>query len=100
MARLGDGWMLNYRTTEQARPALDKLDQYLEDAGRDRTSFGIEPRLNMSLVGPDGWIGLMQAWEQQGATHLMVNTMGCGYETTSAHINALKHFAELVGLSK
>lgn len=99
MARIGDGWMLNIRTIEQARPALDKLNYYLEEAGREKASFGIEPRLNMNLFGPDQWISLMRTWEELGATHLTVNTMGCGYDTTSAHIEALKHFAELTGLS-
>lgn len=99
MARIGDGWMLNIHTIEQARPALDKLNYYLEEAGREKASFGIEPRLNMNLFGPDQWISLMRTWEELGATHLTVNTMGCGYDTTSAHIEALKHFAELTGLS-
>jgi probable F420-dependent oxidoreductase len=35
MARIGDGWMVNFRTFEQARSALDQLNQYLEEAGLD-----------------------------------------------------------------
>jgi probable F420-dependent oxidoreductase len=99
MARIGDGWMMNIRTIEQARSKLDTLNHYLEVAGRDKASFGIEPRLNMNLIKPDEWIGYMQTWEGLGATHLTVNTMGCGYDTTSAHIEALKQFAGIIGLS-
>ena len=99
MARIGDGWMVNFRTFEQARPAIETLSQYLEGAGRDKTSFGIEARLNMNLIGPDGWINFIHAWEELGATHLAVNTMGCGYEDPSAHIKALKQFAETTGLN-
>ncbi len=99
MARIGDGWMLNIRTLEQARPKLDKLNQYLEEAGREKASFGIEPRLNMNVIEQDEWTSFLHSWEELGATHLTVNTMGCGYDTTSAHIEALKHFAELIGLS-
>jgi probable F420-dependent oxidoreductase len=99
MARIGDGWMVNFRTFEQARSALEKLNLYLEEAGRDKASFGIEARMNMNLIGPDGWINFIQSWEVLGATHLTVNTMGCGYETTSAHIKALDIFAKLTGLS-
>jgi len=98
MARLGDGWMINQRTIEQARPKLDALLHYLQEAGRDRSSFGIEPRLNMNLVGQDGWISFIRSWEELEATHLTVNTMGCGFESISAHIQALKRFAETVGL--
>ncbi len=99
MARIGDGWMLFIRTIEQARLALDKLNQYLEEAGRDRASFGIDLRLNLSLVESDGWTNFIHSCEELGATHLTVNTMGCGYETTSAHIKALRQFSEVTGLS-
>ena len=98
IARLGDGWMINLRSIEQARPKLDTLTRFLEEAGRDKSSFGIEPRLNLSLIGQDGWASFIHSWEELGATHMAVNTMGCGFETTSAHIQALKNFAETVGL--
>jgi probable F420-dependent oxidoreductase len=102
MARIGDGWMMNIRTIEPAQPKLDKLTHYLEEAGRERGSFGIEPRLNMNLIKKDEWLSFIHTWEGLGATHLTVNTMGCGYETTSAHIAALKHLAdmaEIIGLT-
>lgn len=99
MARIGDGWMLSIRTLEQARPKLELLTRFLEEAGRDKASFGIEPRLNMNLVASEDWIEYVQTWEKLGATHLMVNTMGCGYETPTAHIEALKEFAEIIGLT-
>ena len=99
MARIGDGWMVNFRTFEQARPAIETLKQYLEEAGRNKTSFGIEVRLNMNLVGSAGWTNFIHIWEELGATHLTVNTMGCGFEKTSAHIEALKQFTEMVGLN-
>jgi probable F420-dependent oxidoreductase len=99
MALLGDGWMLSSRAIEQIHPLLEKLTQYLIEAGRDKASFGIEPRLNMSQNGPDSWNDFMRTWEKLGATHLNVNTMGCGYKTTSAHIEALKRFAGRIGLS-
>ncbi len=98
MARLGDGWMMNIRTIEQAQPLLAKLTQYLEEAGRGKASFGIEARLNMSLIGQDGWIKHIETWAALGASHLMVNSMGCGFDTASAHIQALASFAETVGL--
>ena len=64
MARIGDGWMVNFRTIEQAQPAVEKLKLYLEEAGREKGTFGIEPRLNMNLIGPDGWMDFTQACEQ------------------------------------
>jgi probable F420-dependent oxidoreductase len=98
MAQLGDGWIPGTRPIEQMRPLLDKLARYLAEAGRDRACFGIDSRLNLSQIGPDGWTSFIRTWEELGATHLTVNTMGCGYETTSAHIEALKQFAGVIGL--
>ena len=98
MARLADGWMVNQRSIEQAKPLYDKLLRYLEDEHRDRASFGIEPRLNLSSITQEGWTNFIRGWEELGATHLTVNTMGCGFDTTSAHIQALKRFAETIGL--
>ena len=45
-ARMGDGWMPNYRQVEQAFAALDLLGRSLDEAGRDPARFGMEPRLN------------------------------------------------------
>jgi probable F420-dependent oxidoreductase len=98
MARMGDGWMLNIRTIDQARPVMEKLYQYLEEAGRNRSSFGIEPRLNMNIIKQEEWLSFTRTWEVMGATHLMVNSMGCGFESPTAHIEALKDFAEICGL--
>jgi len=97
-SRIGDGWMPNYRTIEQARPALDQLAQFLAEAGRDKASFGLEPRLNMSLVAAEGWTDYLRSWESEGATHLSVNTMGCGFDSPAKHLAALKRFAEAFGL--
>jgi probable F420-dependent oxidoreductase len=44
-AQLGDGWLPNYRTAEEAQPALAKIDRFLEQAGRDRSGFGLEARI-------------------------------------------------------
>ncbi|MGE5123204.1 MAG: LLM class F420-dependent oxidoreductase [Acidobacteriaceae bacterium] len=99
MARIGDGWMLNVRTIEQAKPFYEKLLKYLEENGRDKSTFGIEPRLNMSLIKQDEWENFIQTWEQLGATHLMVSTLGMEFETPAAHLEALQNFARFTGIS-
>jgi probable F420-dependent oxidoreductase len=96
-AHLGDGWMPNYRTVEQAQPALDTLKRLLEEAGRDSADFGLEPRLNLSQVGAQGWEAWLESWQAAGATHITVNTMGCGYATPAAHLEALQRFQKALG---
>jgi probable F420-dependent oxidoreductase len=99
MARLGDGWMLNTRTIEQTRPELEQLNQYLEQVGRHRASFGLDLRLNMSLIAQEQWIGYLESLQGLGATHVTINTMGCGFASPSAHIEALTRFAREVKLA-
>lgn len=100
MARMADGWMINQRTLEQARPLLEKVLSYLEETGRDRASFGIEPRLNMNAIPQTDWVSFIQAWEDLDATHLMVNTMGMGYDTPAKHLAALQNFAAVIGIKQ
>ena len=94
MARLGAGWLPNFRTVEQARPSLDKLDRYLVEAGRSWEEFGLEPRLQYGDANPDRWIRTMSEWEAAGATHLSLNTMYVGFETPQQHIAAMRRFAD------
>ena len=99
MARLGDGWLPNYRTAEDARPALDKLSQYLEEAGRRWDEFGLEPRLLYGDGDADRWAQTMEGWQATGATHLAFNTMYVGFERPEQHLAAMRTFADAVGLS-
>lgn len=98
-ARLGDGWMLNVPTPEQARPDVEKMHGYLRQAGRDPAGFGIEPRLAYGSGDAAEWHRLIQEWQALGATHLSLNTMRHGFDTASAHIDALRTFAEAAGIS-
>ena len=92
-ARLGDGWLPNYRTAADARPFLDRLDEYLVQVGRERTGFGIEARIRYSEGGPKHWERLIEDWQTAGATHISFNTMGAGFDTPGEHVNALQLIA-------
>jgi probable F420-dependent oxidoreductase len=95
-AKWGAGWMPNYRTVEQAAPALAMLDEFLAAEGRSRSAFGIEPRLAYGKGDEGEWRALLDAWQGVGATHFTVNTMGCGFTTPDQHVDALRHFAERI----
>lgn len=97
-ARLGDGWMANVRTPEQAQTYVDKLRSYLAEAGREHIGFGIEARLMYGNGDPDEWEHIIRGWDALGATHISINTMGHGFSTSHAHLNALKEFARAVGI--
>ncbi len=97
-AHVADGWMPNYRTVQEAEKALRILDEALEQAGRNKNEFGIEFRIAYSSGNPDEWSRLLREWERVGATHVSVNTMGCGFKTPQQHMEALRHFARELGL--
>jgi probable F420-dependent oxidoreductase len=99
VARIGDGWLPLYATPDDARPAIEQLDRYLAEAGRTRADIGIEPRLGYGRGDPDGWTALIHDWQEIGATHLSVNTMGCGFATPDDHLAALRTFARAIDLA-
>lgn len=98
IARMGDGWMLNYKTPADAAPGLEKLDQYMAENGRHRKEIGIEARFSYGGGGSDYWQNTIQSWLSVGATHLSVNTMACGFQSPDEHLKALQEFAREIGL--
>jgi probable F420-dependent oxidoreductase len=97
-ARLADGWMTNHKLVAEARPSLDLLARLLEEAGRNREDFGIEPRLPYADGNPDTWHKFITDWEAAGASHISINTMGSGFQSPTEHMNALIRFAETIGI--
>jgi probable F420-dependent oxidoreductase len=95
VARLGDGWMPDYRNIADARPSLALLDRCLAEAGRSRDQIGIEPRITYSSGDAKAWEKAMQDWQAEGATHLSFNTMRSGFTTPLEHIQAIQKFADL-----
>lgn len=103
-ARLGNGWMPNYRDADAAREAIDKLDGYLAELGRirgnaritDDQRFGLEARIPYGDGDPNTWLNLVQGWRDVGATHISFNTMGAGFQSAQEHINGIKRFAETI----
>ena len=99
VARMGDGWLPLDPTADDARPSLEKRDRYLTEAGRSRVDVGVEPRLNYGVGDPEAWGTLVRGWQEVGATHLSLSTMGCGFIKPSNHMAALRTFAEAIGLA-
>lgn len=97
-ARFADGWMPTYRKPEEARSPIDQLKRYLAESGRENSSFGIEARIPYGNGEPETWRLLLQAWQAVGATHFSFNTMGSGFRSPEAHLNALQKIARSIGI--
>jgi alkanesulfonate monooxygenase SsuD/methylene tetrahydromethanopterin reductase-like flavin-dependent oxidoreductase (luciferase family) len=90
---MADGWLPSWRTAAEARPELERLRGYLEEAGRDRASFGLEVRIAYGDGDARRWAKGLEEWREAGATHVSVNTMGGGLDTVG-HLAAVRRFAE------
>jgi probable F420-dependent oxidoreductase len=93
-ARLGDGWLMTFRTPADGQSAMDLINRFLQEAGRSRSDFGIEARLPYGDGNPDTWRQLIQDWQAAGATHFSLNTMVSGFDTPEKHLTAIRRFAE------
>ena len=95
LARLGDGWIALHRRAEEARPALQMLERFLEEAGRSRSQVGLEARISYEKGDPHAWETSIREWQAEGASHLSFNTMGSGFTTPQEHIQAIQQFAKV-----
>lgn len=112
VAAMGDGWLPLLEPGEEARAAIAQLHAYARAAGRNPQSVGIEALVTTAKAGslheqstdrktPEELRREVAAWEDLGATHLTVNTMGAAdLSSPQAHIEALRHFKEEVGLAR
>ena len=99
IAKLGDGWLPNYRSAGDAKEALTNLKKYLDEAGRSINEIGIEPRLRYENGDPVVWQELAQEWTKAGATHLTVITMGAGFSTPQEHLDAITQYAKALDIN-
>lgn len=93
-ARLADGWFPLGRPDEQMEQAIQHLRTYLQEAGRDPATFGIEAQINTRDGNLDELIHQTQRWQALGATHIALNTMGAGFTTLQQHLAALRRYKE------
>jgi probable F420-dependent oxidoreductase len=94
-ALLADGFFPQRPLDDGGWPAtIEQLRTWLEEAGRDWSSFGIEQRISVSSGTPDEWRAAADEWRELGATHLSLATMGAGLGGASGHIERLRQARE------
>jgi probable F420-dependent oxidoreductase len=93
-ARVADGWFPLGPPDDSMREAVKRLREYIEEAGRDPESVGIEARLDVGRVPPDEWIPQTEAWRPLGATHISVNTMNAGLRSPQEHVETIRRYKE------
>ena len=98
VAKLADGWLPNYRTPQDASESLEKLQTYLKAEGRCLADIGMEPRLRYEDGNPENWARIAEDWQEAGASHLTVITMGQGFDKPEEHIQAMEAYAEALDI--
>lgn len=93
--RLGDGWFPQMDPGPELDKARALVEQGATEAGRDPASIGMEGMADWQ-GDPGQLASLARAWQEAGATHLSVNTMGAGLRTVDDHLDALATAAEAI----
>jgi probable F420-dependent oxidoreductase len=91
--RLADGWFPQMAPGPQLHEARRLVTEAAAQAGRDPASLGMEGRLRWQQ-DRDHLAAVMRQWQDAGATHLSINTMGAGLTTVDEHLAALTAAAE------
>jgi len=91
--RLADGWFPQMAPGPRLDEARRIVTEAAAEAGRDPASLGMEGRLRWQ-EDRDKLPAAMRQWQDAGATHLSVNTMGAGLKTVDDHLAALAAAAE------
>jgi probable F420-dependent oxidoreductase len=93
-ARMADGFMPQFPPTPEGIETIERIRQYVRDAGRDPKDFGMEARISLLDKTPDVWRQELEGWRQLEASHISVNTMKMRLGKPGDHIEAIRRFAE------
>ena len=74
---------------------MQQMREWVEEAGRDWESFGVEQRINVATGNPDEWLQTADEWRALGATHFSLATMGGGLDGPDGHIDRLREAKEV-----
>ncbi len=95
VARMGDGWFPIFPMDDKGKAELDKLHSYIAEAGRNPADVGIESVIFAAGKTPDEWGSEAAAWKHNGASHISLTTMGAGFTSLDAHIDAFRPFKDM-----
>jgi probable F420-dependent oxidoreductase len=96
---LADGWFPQVVPGAKLDDARAVVDAAAKEAGRDPADIGMEGRVSWGEGGVTTLAEHVERWRATGASHLSINTMGAGFESVDAHLDALAEAAGAVGLS-
>lgn len=96
-AQFADGWFPLGPPDERMQELIERLRGYLREAGRDPNDFGIEAQVYARDGELDEWMHQTKRWQDLGATHVCINTMGAGFTSLQQHLEAIRRYKEASG---
>lgn len=99
-ARIGDGWMPQFRPDEAGIAKVERVRHFARQAGRDPATLGMEARLTLNAVPRDEWRRDIERWRDLGATHLSINTMNMGLRSPQEHIETIQRVYDELGIAE
>ena len=96
IARMGDGWFPSFGPDDTARAVLDKLQNYIAEAGRKPSDVGLAGRIRMPDKSPDQWLAEVEGWRSLGGTHVMAEARRGPLSAVDQHIAAMRQFREVI----
>jgi len=100
VGRLADGWFPLVQPGPMLDHALQVIAGAAESAGRDPSALGMEGQVSLGTGGAQAAAGQVRRWDEAGATHVAVNTMGAGLSGLDDHLRALSLVALALSLSR
>ncbi|MEO6122719.1 MAG: LLM class F420-dependent oxidoreductase [Ilumatobacteraceae bacterium] len=96
--RLADGWFPQVAPGPRLDEALAIVSDAAAEAGRDPNSLGMDGRVSWSADGAAKLVDHVGRWNDAGASHLSINTMGVGLGDVDRHLEVLTEVASALGL--
>jgi probable F420-dependent oxidoreductase len=93
-ALLADGFFPQRPLEGGWTATMERMREWVEEAGRDWSEFGIEQRINVADGTPDDWRKSADEWRGLGATHLSLRTTDAGLEGVDTHLERLREAKE------
>lgn len=96
--RLGDGWFPSSPPGQGLEHLKDVVEESAREAGRDPARLGMEGSVTVGDSGVQRLVDQVGLWEEAGATHVSISTMGAGLHTAADHLEVLSNCADALHL--
>jgi len=98
--RLADGWFPQVPPGPRLEEAMAQVAAGAQSVGRSSGAIGMEGGVSFGSKGPTAVAAEVAAWQEAGASHVYINTMGAGLRSIEAHLDALAASASALGLGR